>query len=447
VIESLLVANRGEIACRVIRTARRLGIRTIAVYSDADAGLPHVTSADEAVRLGPAPAPESYASPGALLAAARSAGAQAVHPGYGFLSESHAFARQVLAAGLTWVGPSPDVIELMGDKVNARNAASQAGFPVSPGSTEPVSGEDAAVKLALDIGYPVMVKAAAGGGGMGMATAADETELRAALSRVQAFAERVFGSADTLLERYYPRARHVEIQVLGLADGTVVTLGERDCSVQRRNQKLAEETPSPGLTPALRERMLTAARRLCEAVGYRNAGTVECLVSGDEFVFLEMNTRLQVEHTITEAVFGIDLVEQQLRIASGLAPSADLTAARPDGHAIELRVNAEDPVRFLPGPGTITEWAPPAGPGIRVDAGYQAGNTVTPSYDSLLAKVIAHGRDRDEALARAAAAAAGFRIAGPRSNLPFFTELLGTGEFASGQYDTGIVSRMRQRAS
>jgi acetyl-CoA carboxylase biotin carboxylase subunit len=292
-----------------------------------------------------------------------------------------------------------------------------------------------------------MVKAAAGGGGMGMATAADETELRTALSRVQAFAERVFGSGDTLLERYYPRARHVEIQVLGLADGTVVTLGERDCSVQRRNQKLAEETPSPGVSPALRERMLTAARRLCEAVGYRNAGTVECLVSGDEFVFLEMNTRLQVEHTITEAVFGIDLVEQQLRIASGLPPSADLTTARPAGHAIELRVNAEDPVRFLPGPGTITEWAAPTGPGVRVDAGYQAGNTVTASYDSLLAKVITHGQDREEALSRAAAAAAGFRIAGPRSNLAFFPELLETPEFASGQYDTGIVSRMRQRAS
>jgi acetyl-CoA carboxylase, biotin carboxylase subunit len=447
VIESLLVANRGEIACRVIRTARRLGIRTIAVYSDADAELPHVASADEAIRLGPAPAAESYASSGALLAAAQSAGAQAVHPGYGFLSESHAFARQVQAAGLTWVGPDPHVIELMGDKVNARNAARQAGFPVSPGSTEPVSGEDTAVKLALDIGYPVMVKAAAGGGGMGMAIAEDETALRAALSRVQNFAERVFGSRDTLIERYYPRARHVEIQVLGLADGTVVTLGERDCSVQRRNQKLAEETPSPGLTPALRDRMLTAARRLCEAVGYRNAGTVECLVSGDEFVFLEMNTRLQVEHTITEEVFGIDLVEQQLRIASGLPPSADLTAVRPEGHAIELRVNAEDPVRFLPGPGTITEWASPAGPGIRVDAGYQAGNTVTPSYDSLLAKVIARGRDREEALGRAAAAAAGFRIAGPRSNLAFFTELLRTAEFESGQYDTGIVSRMRQRAS
>jgi acetyl-CoA carboxylase, biotin carboxylase subunit len=447
VIESLLVANRGEIACRVIRTARRLGIRTIAVYSDADADLPHVTAADEAVRIGPPAPAESYASPAALLDAARSAGARAVHPGYGFLSENHEFARQAQAAGLTWVGPDPDVIELMGDKVNARNAASQAGFPVAPGSTEPVPGEDAAAKLALDVGYPVMVKAAAGGGGMGMATAADEAELRAVLPRIQAFAERVFGRGDVLIERFYPRARHVEVQVLGLADGTVVALGERDCSVQRRHQKLAEETPSPGLTPSLRERMLSAAARLGEAVGYRNAGTAECLVVGDEFVFLEMNTRLQVEHTVTEQVFGIDIVEEQLRIASGLPPAADLKTIHPAGHSIELRVNAEDPVRFLPRPGTITEWRPPAGPGIRVDAGYQAGNTVTPSYDSLLAKVVVHGSDRAEALSRAAAAVADFRIAGPRSNLAFFTELLATPEFLSGHYDTGIVSRMRQPAS
>ncbi|MGH3171330.1 MAG: acetyl-CoA carboxylase biotin carboxylase subunit [Trebonia sp.] len=446
-IESLLIANRGEIACRVIRTARRLGIRTIAVYSDADADLPHVSSADEAVRIGPAAAAESYASPAALLAATSASGAAAVHPGYGFLSENAAFARRVLAAGLTWVGPDPDVIELMGDKVNARNAAGRAGFPVSPGSTEPVPGEDAAAKLALEIGYPVMVKAAAGGGGMGMDTAADEAGLRAALPRVQAFAERVFGRGDVLLERFYPRARHVEIQLLGLADGTVIALGDRDCSVQRRHQKLAEETPAPGIALSLRERMFSAAVRLGESVGYRNAGTVECLVSGDEFVFLEMNTRLQVEHAVTEEVLGLDIVEQQLRIASGRPASADLKAIRPEGHAIELRVNAEDPVRFLPGPGTITEWQPPAGPGVRVDAGYRAGNKVTPSYDSLLAKVIVHGHDRAEALRRAADAVAGFRIAGPKSNLAFFTELLDTPEFASGQYDTGIVSRMRQRAS
>ena len=446
-IESLLVANRGEIACRVIRTARRLGTRTIAVYSEADKGLPHMTEADDAVPIGPARAAESYGNAAALLAAAQSAGAQAVHPGYGFLSENHEFARQVLSAGLTWVGPQPEVIELMGDKINARNAAQQAGFPVAPGSTEPVPGPEAAAKIASGIGYPVMLKAAAGGGGMGMAAVNDETGLRDQFPRIQAFAMRTFGRGDVLVERFYPRARHVEIQILGLADGRVVALGERDCSVQRRNQKLAEETPSPGISEGLRERMTSAAVRLGEMVGYRNAGTVECLVSGMDFAFLEMNTRLQVEHTITEQVFGIDLVEQQLRIASGLPPSVDIDALRPHGHAIELRVNAEDPVRFLPGPGEITQWSPPGGPGVRVDAGYRAGNTVTSFYDSLLAKVIVHGDDRADALGKAAAAAAGFRIAGPRNNLAFFTELLATPEFISGGYDTGIVSRMRQRTS
>jgi acetyl-CoA carboxylase biotin carboxylase subunit len=447
VIESLLVANRGEIACRVIRTARRLGIRAVAVYSDADKDLPHVTEAGEAVPIGPAKAAESYGNPAALLAAAQSAGAAAVHPGYGFLSENHEFARQVLSAGLIWVGPQPELIELMGDKVNARNSAARTGFPVTAGSTEPLPGPDAAAKVASGIGYPVMLKAAAGGGGMGMAAVGDETGLRDQFPRIQAFAERTFGRADVLIERFYPQARHVEIQILGLANGRVVALGERDCSVQRRNQKLAEETPSPGISEDLRERMLKAAVRLGEAVGYRNAGTVECLVSGTDFAFLEMNTRIQVEHTITEELFGIDLVEQQLRIASGLAPSVDIGALRPHGHAIELRVNAEDPVRFLPGPGKITQWSPPGGTGVRIDAGYRAGNTVTPFYDSLLAKVIVHGGDRADALGRAAAAAAGFRIEGPRNNLGFFTELLATPEFISGRYDTGIVSRMRQQTS
>lgn len=441
-IESLLVANRGEIARRIIRTARRLGVRTVAVYSEPDAGLPFVAEADQAVPLAGQPPGQVYRDLEALLAVAKATGAQAVHPGYGFLSENADFARAVQAQGLTWVGPGPDAIAAMGDKINARNLMAAAGVPVAPGTTEPAPDVEAAVAAATGIGYPVMVKAAAGGGGMGMAVAADEAALRREYPKVSAFAERMFDDQAVLLERFFPRVRHVEVQILGLAGGRVVALGERECSVQRRNQKLAEETPSPALTPAQRDALLAAAVRAGEAVGYRNAGTVEFLFAPDEgeFYFLEMNTRLQVEHPVTEAVYRIDLVEAQLRIAAGRPVPVPDT---PAGHAIELRVNAEDPDRFLPGPGTITRWVEPAGEGVRVDAGYAAGNTVTPHYDSLLAKLVVHGADRPEALARARAAVAGFGIAGPKCNLPFFAELLADPGFVAGDYDTGIVARLR----
>ncbi|MEV1173776.1 biotin carboxylase N-terminal domain-containing protein [Nonomuraea sp. NPDC049784] len=446
-IESVLVANRGEIARRIIRTARRLGIRTIAVHSDVDGGLPFVGEADEAVQIGPAAPAESYRNADRILDAARRSGAEAIHPGYGFLSENAGFARQVEDAGLIWVGPPPAVIELMGDKINARNAVAATGMPVAPGTAEPVSGEAAAIEAATAIGYPLMVKASAGGGGMGMAVADDEASLRRHYTAVSGFAERMFGEPGVLLERYYPDARHVEVQILGLADGTVVALGERNCSVQRRNQKLVEETPSPGLDQDLRERMLAAAVQAGKAVGYRNAGTVECLVYGSpeaqDFVFLEMNTRLQVEHPVTEEVWGIDLVEEQLRIAAGQPPSVDLTALRPRGHALEFRVNAEDPVRFLPGPGAITTWVEPAGEGVRVDAGYAEGAKVTPSYDSLMAKLIVHADSREAALARARTALASFVIAGPKHNLPFFTELLDEDSFVGGTYSTSVVTLMR----
>jgi acetyl-CoA carboxylase biotin carboxylase subunit len=444
-IESLLVANRGEIARRIIRTARRLGIRTVAVHSEADAALPHVAEADEAVLIGPANPAQSYRNAEAILAAAKSTGAEAIHPGYGFLAENAGFARTVEANGLVWVGPGAEAIAAMGDKINARNLMAAAGVPVAPGSTDPATTVDAALDAAAIIGYPVMVKAAAGGGGMGMAVAADEAALRTEHEKVRAFAERMFGDGGVLIERYFPRVRHVEVQILGLADGRVVALGERECSVQRRNQKLVEETPSPAVSAELRERLLAAAVRAGEAVGYRNAGTVECLLdptTGD-FFFLEMNTRLQVEHPVTEAVYGLDLVEEQLRVASGLPPTFDPAALVAGGHAIELRVNAEDPKRFLPGPGAITTWTEPTGDGVRVDAGYAAGTTVTPFYDSLMAKLIVHGTDRLDAIAKARAAVAGFEIAGPKCNLPFFAELLVNDEFLSGDYDTGIVGRMR----
>ncbi|NIL42907.1 biotin carboxylase [Salinispora arenicola] len=444
-IESLLVVNRGEIARRIIRTAKRLGVRAVAVHSEADAGLPFVAEADEALCVGPANPAESYRNVEAVLAAAKSTGAQAIHPGYGFLSENADFAQAVEASGLIWVGPGAEAITAMGDKINARNLMAAAGVPVAPGTTEPAADLAAAVDAAAGIGYPVMVKAAAGGGGMGMGIANDEAALRTEFDKVRSFAERMFGDGSVLIERYFPRVRHVEVQILGLADGRVVALGERECSVQRRNQKLVEESPSPAVTPELRSRFLAAAVRAGEAVGYRNAGTVECLLdpTTDEFFFLEMNTRLQVEHPVTESVYGVDLVEEQLRVAAGLPPTFDPDAVTPRGHAIELRVNAEDPKRFLPGPGAITVWTEPAGEGVRVDAGYVAGNTVTPFYDSLMAKLIVSGADRAEAISRARAAVAQFQLVGPKNNLPFFAELLDNAEFLSGDYDTGIVSRMR----
>ncbi|MFI5893287.1 acetyl/propionyl/methylcrotonyl-CoA carboxylase subunit alpha [Actinoplanes sp. NPDC051513] len=439
-IESLLVANRGEIARRVIKTAKRLGVRTIAVYSEADAGLPFVAEADEALCIG---APQSYRNADAILAAAKSTGAQAIHPGYGFLSENADFARAVEAHGLIWVGPPAAAIAAMGDKINARNLMAEAGVPVAPGTHDPAATVEEAVEAATTIGYPVMVKAASGGGGMGMAVATDDSGLRTEYDKVRAFAERMFGDGSVLIERYFPRVRHVEVQILGLADGRVVALSERECSVQRRNQKLVEEAPSPAVDAALRERFRAAAIKAGEAVGYRNAGTVECLLdpATGEFFFLEMNTRLQVEHPITELIHGLDLVEEQLRIASGLAPTfQEITT---NGHAIELRINAEDPKRFLPGPGKVATWVEPTGEGVRVDSGYAEGTTVTPFYDSLMAKLIVFGADRPDAIAKARAAVAGFEIAGPKNNLPFFAELLENEEFLSGDYDTGIISRMR----
>jgi acetyl-CoA carboxylase biotin carboxylase subunit len=444
--ETVLVANRGEIARRIIRTTQRLGIRAVAVHSDVDADLPFVREADEAVLLGAASPKESYLDATKIIEAARQTGAEAIHPGYGFLAESARFAQQVVDAGLVWIGPSPDAIDSMGDKINSRNLMQAAGVPVAAGTPDPLTEVEAAVEAAREIGYPIMVKASAGGGGIGMATVYDEDGLRKAFETASTRAERFFGSPSILLERYLANARHVEVQILGLSDGRVVALGERDCSVQRRHQKVAEESPSPGVTPELRAQMLAAAVRAGEAVNYKNAGTVECLVSGNEFVFLEMNTRLQVEHPVTELVTGVDLVEQQLRIAAGEDVTFDPAAvAVPKGHAIEMRVYAEDPVRFLPGPGKITKWREPRGEGIRVDSGYADGNTVTPSYDPLLAKLCAYGADRGEALERARKAVLDFEVTGPKTNLAFFTELLDNPEFVSGQYDTGLVDRMRAK--
>jgi acetyl-CoA carboxylase biotin carboxylase subunit len=445
VLESVLVANRGEIARRVVATARRAGVRSVAVYSEADADLPFVREADEAVLIGPAAPAESYLNSAAVLAAARATHAQAVHPGYGFLAENPGFAASVISAGLTWVGPSPESMAQMGDKINARNLMEDAGVPVATGTREPVAGVAAALAAADRIGYPVMIKAAAGGGGIGMSAADGPEQLRAGFETARTRAERFFGNPAILLERYVARARHVEVQILGLADGEVLSLGDRDCSVQRRHQKVAEETPSPGVGPHLRARMEAAAIQAGKTVGYVGAGTVEFLVdvAAESFFFLEMNTRLQVEHPVTELVTGIDLVEQQFLIAAGEPPSFDPARLTASGHALELRVYAEDSQRFLPSPGLIQEWAEPEGPGIRVDAGYVAGNRVTPFYDPLLAKLCVHGADREQALERAAAAVSAFRIKGPKTNLQFHAELLESAEFRSGDYDTSIISRLR----
>ena len=444
-LESVLVANRGEIARRVIASARRLGVRSVAVYSEADAELPYVREADSAVLIGPAQPASSYLNGPAVLAAARQTGARAIHPGYGFLAENPAFAASVIAAGLTWIGPAPSAMEQMGDKINARNLMEAAGVPVSAGTRQPVADVAAALAAADDIGYPVMIKASAGGGGIGMSAAADPAQLAAGFETARSRAERFFGSPAILLERFVPRARHVEVQILGLADGQVIALGERDCSVQRRHQKVAEETPSPGVGPQLRTRMLAAAVRAGETVGYLGAGTVEFLldVEAGDFMFLEMNTRLQVEHPVTELVTGIDLVEQQFLIAAGEDVSFAADQVTPAGHALELRIYAEDSKRFLPSPGTISEWVQPTGPGVRVDAGYAAGNTVTPFYDPLLAKLCVHGADRAQALDRARTAVAAFRISGLKTNLEFHADLLASAEFSGGNYDTSLVGRLR----
>lgn len=443
--ESILVANRGEIARRIIRSAKTLGIRTIAIYSDADEKLPFVAEADQAVAMGPANPAQSYRNGPAVLRAAQETGAAAIHPGYGFLSENAEFAQQVVDNGLLWVGPPPAAIAAMGDKIAARQLMTDAGVPLAPGVDHALSSAQDAHDAAASIGYPVMIKAAAGGGGMGMAIVNEAEKLAGQYEAVTAFAARTFGDDSVFVERYFPSVRHVEVQILGLADGRVIALGERDCSIQRRNQKVAEETPCPIVDDELRKNMTAAAVIAGQAVDYRNAGTVEFLLdpASREFYFLEMNTRLQVEHPITEAVYGIDLVAEQFRVAAGLAPSFDPDTLLPTGHAIELRINAEDSRRFFPGPGHITEWTEPSGAGIRVDSGYENDTTVTPFYDSLMAKLIVHAPDRTAALALAQQAVADFTVTGPKTNLAFHAELLANVEYRSGQYDTGLIGRMR----
>ncbi len=434
----LFIANRGEIAARIERTARSLGWRCAVAHPEADAGLPYVEQADIVV---PLESPRSFGDVETMVIAAREAGADLVHPGYGFLSENAAFARAVEAAGMTFVGPSADVIESMGDKANARAIAQRSGVPVTPGSDGPVATLEEAERVAERVGYPLMVKAVAGGGGIAMAVVAEPGELASAVERVSGRGAAVFGDPRLIVERYVERSRHIEAQIMGLPDGRVVALGERDCSVQRRHQKVIEESPSPALTPAVRREIARQAVTLGEAVGYRNAGTIEFIYDLDreEFYFLEMNTRLQVEHPVTELVHEVDLVAWQLAVAEGdsTVPAGFSPEAR--GHAIEMRVYAEDPERFLPRPGAITRWEMPDGEGIRVDAGYREGTTVTPFFDPLMAKVIVWAATREEAVRRARVATAASAVEGPGVNLPYLARVLDSAAFADGDYTTGLV--------
>ena len=425
-IESILIANRGEIALRVIRTARAMGIRTVAVYSDADASSPHVLAADAAVRLGPAAATESYLNVPALLTAAREAGADAVHPGYGFLSENAGFARACQDAGLTFIGPPADVISALGRKDAARELAEQADVPVLRSYR--------ADEVPADV-FPVLVKAASGGGGKGMRIVRAPAELPDALKAAEREAESAFGDGTVLVERYLEHGRHVEVQILADGHGNVVHLGERDCSVQRRHQKVVEESPAPTISRQLRERLLDAAVRLCRKVGYVNAGTVEFIVSGDEFFFLEVNTRLQVEHSVTELVTGLDLVELQIMIARG--ERLPQLSARPDGHAIEVRVYAEDAEHgFLPQAGVAGTVRWPQEPDLRVDTALRSGGEVTAYYDPMVAKLTAHGRDRESARRNLLEALGETEISDLVTNLGFLTTVLGSAEFADAVIDT-----------
>jgi acetyl-CoA carboxylase biotin carboxylase subunit len=430
----ILIANRGEIALRVIRACREMGIRTVIAHSTADAASLPVRLADESVCIGPPEARASYLNIPSIISAASITDSEAIHPGYGLLSENAAFAEICRACGITFIGPSPEAIRLMGDKAQAREMAKQAGAPVVPGSEGPLAGVDEAQSLADSMGYPVIVKAAAGGGGRGMRIVRERESLARAYATCQAEAGAAFGSSELYLEKFVEEARHVEVQVLGDKNGMRVHLGERDCSVQRRHQKLLEESPGPDLAPETRAGLYKAALAVAHSVNYVSAGTVEFLVDRQEqFYFIEMNTRIQVEHPVTEMVTGIDLVREQVRIASGESLGYRQNAVRFTGHAIECRINAEDPEHFVPSPGRVTAWVPPGGPGVRVDSHLMAGYTVPPHYDSLIAKIIVHADDRAGAIARMHRALSETVIEGVKTTIPYHLKLLADPAFVAGE--------------
>lgn len=438
----VLIANRGEIAVRILRACRGLGLQTVCVYSQPDRDALHVRLADEAVCIGPAAPAKSYLNQAALLFAAEITGAQAIHPGYGFLSENATFAAQVERAGLTFIGPSSACIRTMGDKVAAKRTMRAAGVPCVPGSDGALPSEGAAARtIAREVGYPVIIKAAGGGGGCGMRVVAEESALLDALSLTREEARRSFGNEQVYLEKYLTRPRHIEIQVLCDTRGQALWLGSRDCSLQRRHQKVLEEAPAPGIDRTLIERVAARCLEACRQIAYVGVGTFEFLYEEGEFYFIEMNTRLQVEHPVTEMTSGIDIVQQQLRVARGEPLQFDQSAVGCVGHALECRINAEDPRTFVPSPGTIREWSLPGGFGVRVDSHAYVGYHVSPYYDSLLGKLIVHGADRADALARMRIALAEMRIAGIASNLPLHRSIIDDPDFNTGGVDIHHLER------
>ena len=447
----VLIANRGEIALRIIRACRELGIRTVAVYSEADRESLHVRFADEDLCIGPPPARDSYLNIPRIIAAAEVTGAEAIHPGYGFLAENAEFAEICERSQITFIGPTAEQIRLMGDKAVARRTMAEVNVPTVPGSPGAVQDVEEAVRIAGDIGYPVIIKAAAGGGGKGMRVAADEASFASQFQMAQTEARAAFGDPSVYLEKYLVKPRHIEFQLLGDSHGNVVHLGERECSIQRRHQKLIEEAPSVAVTPELRQAMGDAATRGAQAIGYRSAGTIEFLLDQDgSFYFMEMNTRIQVEHPVTELVTGVDLVKEQIRVAAAEPLSERArTFSGFRGHAIECRVNAEDPARnFAPSPGTITIYHPPGGPGVRLDTHVYAGYLVPPNYDSLVAKLITYGEDRAEAIVRMRLALESFIIEGIHTTIPFLLDLMHDPHYLAGDVDTRFVERrMAERAT
>jgi acetyl-CoA carboxylase, biotin carboxylase subunit len=442
--KKILIANRGEIALRVIYACRELGIQTVAVYSEADQDALHVRFADEDICIGPARSSDSYLSVPAIISAAEITGADAIHPGYGFLSESAYLAEVCEACHIRFIGPDPGVIRLMGDKARARRAMKKAGVPILPGSEGPVEGEEQALKVAKEIGYPVIIKATAGGGGRGMRVVKGPAELPQSLRTAQREAEAAFGIGDVYLEKYVVAPRHIEFQVLGDHYGTVVSLGERECSIQRRHQKLIEESPSPALTERVRKKMGNTVADAARAVQYANAGTFEFLMDAEgRFYFMEVNTRLQVEHPVTELVTGIDLVKEQIRVAAGERLSFKQSEVTFSGHAIECRINAEDPETFVPSPGLIRVFSVPGGPGVRIDTAAHAECTIPPYYDSMIGKVITYGRDRQEALSRMRRALEMTVIEGIKTNIPLHLKILADPDFQAGRLSTAFMDRFQ----
>jgi len=447
--KKVLVANRGEIALRVIRACKEMGLATVAVHSTADSDALHVRFADEAVCIGPPPSRGSYLNVPMIISAAEVTGADAIHPGYGFLSENADFAEVCRKCKLTWIGPPPDAMRMMGDKISARAAMAKAGVPMLPG-TSGLHDEIQLLEAAERIGFPVILKASAGGGGRGMKIVHEKEKLLEAWSMGRTEAQAAFGNPEMFMERYCQKPRHIEIQVIGDKHGHYTHLGERECSIQRRHQKVIEEAPSAALPEATRKKMQAASVKAIEAIGYTNVGTMEYLLDSDgSFYFMEMNTRLQVEHPVTELVTGLDLVREQIRIAAGEPLSFDHTEdRRPRGHAIELRINAEDPNNFAPWPGKITALHMPGGLGVRVDTHVYAGYVVPPNYDSMIAKVIVHDVDRPAAIRRARRCLDEMVIEGPRTNIPFLRRIINNPDFIRGDFDTGFVGRLlAERAS